>query len=286
MASAGKRLVSAHVVDEHEKQLRAAVHKALEAQIATVNAALRHHGLTGNLTAAAKKKPKKGALAAGAIVVPFAWSQANWNKQVADYVTPVAKSVVAATIATAAGAFGTAAATWGMDQDGAALTTLVTSRATTTGAWIGDRVNEAAIGDDVETDVGAVIGTADDILGNILGALSQAIGNMASQDVANYVISYNAPTYLSATKTWNTQEDDRVRPDHEDADGQEVAINDTFQVGGEDMTGPGDPSASDEQTINCRCWLTYSGMVPEGTEDQFQNEIPPDPNVNMEDGPH
>jgi uncharacterized protein with gpF-like domain len=118
----------------------------------------------------------------------------------------------------------------------------------------------------------AVFDTSGSILSNIIGAMGQATANGAELDQANAVISYGAPSYLSAQKQWNTQEDDKVRPSHDAADGQEVNINDTFSVGESDMTGPGDDSAPDDETINCRCFLTYNGMVPAGTEDQFENE--------------
>jgi broad specificity phosphatase PhoE len=61
----------------------------------------------------------------------------------------------------------------------------------------------------------------------------------------------------AATKTWLSAGDDLVRPDHEDTDGQTVAIDDNFDVGGEQAQYPGDPSLSDDEAINCRCTLTY-----------------------------
>jgi DNA uptake protein ComE-like DNA-binding protein len=60
------------------------------------------------------------------------------------------------------------------------------------------------------------------------------------------------------TKVWVATEDSVTRPDHADADGQEVDINDTFQVGDDELQYPGDPSGSAEQVINCRCSTTYS----------------------------
>jgi hypothetical protein len=42
-----------------------------------------------------------------------------------------------------------------------------------------------------------------------------------------------------------------VRPDHADAEGQIVGINESFYVGGEYLDYPGDDKGSPEQTINC-----------------------------------
>lgn len=63
------------------------------------------------------------------------------------------------------------------------------------------------------------------------------------------------------TKTWLTAEDDLVRPDHADADGQTVPVDQPFDVGGEQAMYPGDPDLSDEEAFNCRCTLTYGDAV-------------------------
>lgn len=52
---------------------------------------------------------------------------------------------------------------------------------------------------------------------------------------------------------WLSARDDHVRPSHNEADGQIVGIGEPFDVGGEALQYPGDPSASLEETINCRC---------------------------------
>lgn len=61
----------------------------------------------------------------------------------------------------------------------------------------------------------------------------------------------------AATKTWLATEDERTRETHSDADGQTVAIDAPFSVGGEDAMYPGDPGLSDDEACNCRCSLTY-----------------------------
>ena len=61
-------------------------------------------------------------------------------------------------------------------------------------------------------------------------------------------------------KEWLSTKDDRTRGldpndkfDHWDADGQVVGINERFDVSGEMLDYPGDPTASPGNTINCRC---------------------------------
>lgn len=56
-------------------------------------------------------------------------------------------------------------------------------------------------------------------------------------------------------KEWVSASDDRVRPEHAEANGQRVPLNEPFEVGGEKMMFPGDYSlgASGWNTINCRC---------------------------------
>ena len=49
----------------------------------------------------------------------------------------------------------------------------------------------------------------------------------------------------------------KSRQDHIDADGQSVPQSEPFIVGGEEMIGPGDDSASADQLINCACTIFF-----------------------------
>lgn len=60
---------------------------------------------------------------------------------------------------------------------------------------------------------------------------------------------------VTATKTWLATPDGRTRPEHAEANGQTVGIKDSFDVGGERISGPGDGSAAN--VCNCRCTLTF-----------------------------
>jgi hypothetical protein len=58
---------------------------------------------------------------------------------------------------------------------------------------------------------------------------------------------------LRIRKSWQTMGDGRVRPAHRAANGQVVAHNESFVVGGELLRWPADPMGSAGNTINCRC---------------------------------
>ena len=58
-------------------------------------------------------------------------------------------------------------------------------------------------------------------------------------------------------REWVTAADDRARPTHAAADGQQVGMDDPFFVGGEAMRYPGDQNASAGNRCNCRCVVVY-----------------------------
>lgn len=62
---------------------------------------------------------------------------------------------------------------------------------------------------------------------------------------------------IPTNKVWNCTHDDRTRDSHYDADGQSVSSDDAFEVGDSELDYPGDPFGAPEETINCRCVMTY-----------------------------
>lgn len=69
---------------------------------------------------------------------------------------------------------------------------------------------------------------------------------------------------LSLDKVWLATDDNRTRPDHRDADGQQVGMDEPFIVGGEEMMQPGDGPA--DQTVNCRCTVYFVRVNAQGDE--------------------
>lgn len=77
----------------------------------------------------------------------------------------------------------------------------------------------------------------------------------------NYGNELAANTYdFKTQKRWIAVHDSRTRHEHMDADGQTVDLDEDFIVGGERMSQPGDPSASAENTVNCRCGMEIVPM--------------------------
>lgn len=80
------------------------------------------------------------------------------------------------------------------------------------------------------------------------------IARTETHGAANYG-AYGAAkeTGLKLQKQWVTVEDERTRQSHRDADGQIVDMDAAFEVDGEYLMFPGDPSGSPGTVINCRC---------------------------------
>lgn len=64
-------------------------------------------------------------------------------------------------------------------------------------------------------------------------------------------------TGLPMVKEWISARDERTRISHSTADQQTVPMNEPFEVDGEKLMYPGDPSGSAGNVINCRCQSGY-----------------------------
>lgn len=78
----------------------------------------------------------------------------------------------------------------------------------------------------------------------------------------NTIPSSNAGTHSAMRdadsvvgEEWIAELDGRERDTHAEADGQIVAVDGTFLVGGYEAGHPGDPTLPAEEIINCRCTL-------------------------------
>lgn len=82
-------------------------------------------------------------------------------------------------------------------------------------------------------------------------------------NIATATAAYNTAaqaafdTGRAVYKRWRSRRDDRVRETHRIAEGQEVAYDEAFWVGGVPMMHPGDPSAPASEVVNCRCRVDY-----------------------------
>ena len=67
---------------------------------------------------------------------------------------------------------------------------------------------------------------------------------------------------IKVKKRWIATLDDRTRDTHAELDGQEVPINQPFEVDGMEIMFPGDPNADPSLVYNCRCTMieVYEGI--------------------------
>jgi uncharacterized protein with gpF-like domain len=64
-------------------------------------------------------------------------------------------------------------------------------------------------------------------------------------------------TGVAYRREWLAGSDARTRKSHQRADGQRVAKDKPFTVGGARLMYPGDPSGPADETINCRCAIGF-----------------------------
>lgn len=87
---------------------------------------------------------------------------------------------------------------------------------------------------------------------------SNTIARTETHSASGYASEMAATeTGLSLKKEWVAFIDGRERDAHREADGQVVARDEDFTVGGENLAYAGDPSGSAENIINCRCTILY-----------------------------
>ena len=81
---------------------------------------------------------------------------------------------------------------------------------------------------------------------------------------------------IRVKKRWVATLDSRTRDTHQELDGQEVPVDEPFEVDGMEIMYPGDPSAEAELVYNCRCTMieVYEGIDRESVRrDEDDNEI-------------
>ena len=95
------------------------------------------------------------------------------------------------------------------------------------------------------------------------GAVEQTVIEMHARTEATGAWNAEAVDRMRSegamSKQWSAAGDSHVRPEHAEADGQVVGIDEAFIVGGESLMFPGDPDGSDAMIDNCRC-VTVEGV--------------------------
>lgn len=104
------------------------------------------------------------------------------------------------------------------------------------------------------TDVRAAASTALDPAGSDMRDVARNEGYQAAGVMNHAVITAASQQNEEfAEKTWISTLDGKTRPTHWAADGQRVPLLGKFTIGGEEMSHPGDETASPGEWKNCRC---------------------------------
>lgn len=84
---------------------------------------------------------------------------------------------------------------------------------------------------------------------------ARLISDIIAHHVVDSVVTAGAPE--GWVKQWVSQQDDRVRTTHREANGEVVPTSEKFTVGGAQMEGPGDLTAPVDEIAGCRCFLLF-----------------------------
>jgi len=79
---------------------------------------------------------------------------------------------------------------------------------------------------------------------------------------------------IKVKKRWVATLDSRTRDTHQELDGQEVPIDEPFEVDGMEIMYPGDPDAEPELVYNCRCTMIeiYEGIDRKSSRRAYYDE--------------
>ena len=123
---------------------------------------------------------------------------------------------------------------------------LIVSRATAQA--VRDNLDERAAGLYIQAEIASKASSISRLRSRVIARTET---HTASQSA-----SYEAAkaTGINVKKKWSASGDEeRTRATHLAADGDEVGMEEYFDVGGEALLYPGDPNGSAENVINCRC---------------------------------
>lgn len=120
----------------------------------------------------------------------------------------------------------------------------------------------------------SIKGMADDLQTRIPTMNRDSAIRTARTAVTNAQNAGRQDSYVAAEKMgiemereWVSSLDARTRPEHAEADGQVVGVDEPFIVGGEKLMFPGDRSGSGWNIYNCRCTqIAKVKNVPNATE--------------------
>lgn len=95
---------------------------------------------------------------------------------------------------------------------------------------------------------------------------AERIARTETTGAANAGAQSSAQAAGMGVKVWQATGGPRTRETHLAASGQCVALDDTFLVGGEQLSIPGDPAGSPAETVNCRCAMLFADSCEDALE--------------------
>lgn len=127
---------------------------------------------------------------------------------------------------------------------------------------------------------GEIARTIRPLISDIAGVRADTIARTETHGAANYGSDQAAKlTGLPLKREWIAAVDERTRPSHAEAAGQDpVGMEEPFKVGDALLMYPGDPSGPAGEVINCRCAVGY--IVQDGLDEE-----PPPPELVEAPGP-
>jgi HK97 family phage portal protein len=198
-----------------------------------------------------------------------------WTAETSQVAVDLYEETVAAGLARLAAAFGVAfdvSAEWVQEFVEARANQLAGQVTATTYEAIQAALNEGvAAGEGV-----------DEIAARVRTVFAQANENRAATIARTEVVSaYNGaaslgaatlPADVVAAQEWIATRDGRTRSAHASVDGQVVPIGAAFEVGGDTLAYPGDPSGRAKNTVNCRCTVAF--LTPEEAVEALNRSTP------------
>lgn len=195
----------------------------------------------------------------GRLEVSQIFDAAGWNRQIREDIRPVLAGIMLDGAESLSGDQGSSKSVNTLDEQYQQTLDAQTARVeqinTTTQEQIAAAIAEAS--GQADSDEGSVLLKAA-ILAVFLKAQSKRRQRIAEIEAKS---AYNGGIYIAGvqkgllSKTWLTEMDDRVRPEHAVLHGKTVSVDRAFSVGDVEIRYPGDPLAPPNLSIGCRCKL-------------------------------
>lgn len=191
--------------------------------------------------------------------------EADTSESVKDAITLAAAAAAAALLADA-----------GIPES-SGLAVVIAAAAASVIGWLSATIGELMLGlvasvnraDQDGLDMPSVLSVLETERTSLLTRVRRIAGDAAHSTVeaardaaAGWISGVDRPAVEPVTaplvrRVWTSRQDERVRPSHRVAHGQEVGPTVPFLVGGTLLKFPRDPSGPLRETAGCRCWVRY-----------------------------